>query len=139
MQRGSLMKTTIIFLQVLSFATGIVAAYFWYMSSRVEIIPPRLTGDPNLEHLGWTVGTIQAFSQSSNLSRVRTDHHWSALPQEPYVQVVPAYGSCQLKTRFVTGSGTFGQSKRTLGLVADRPMLRQESGCDSFLDFLSRK
>lgn len=71
------MKITIIFIQVISSGTGIVAAFYWYKSSRIAIIPPPISGDPNLEHLGWTSGTMQAFSISSNLNRIAAI--WTAI------------------------------------------------------------
>jgi hypothetical protein len=72
------MKTLHTILEVLSVGSGFVGAIYWYRSSRVEIIPfTKITGDPDLEHHGWTVATMQAFSKSAEFNKIAAI--WSAI------------------------------------------------------------
>jgi hypothetical protein len=57
-------------LVVSTFLTGVVAAAYWYRSSRIQ---PRPTwriepGDGQLSQSGWLAGTLQAFSDAAALN-----------------------------------------------------------------------
>jgi hypothetical protein len=64
------MKWVYLGLVGLSFVTGIVAAFYWYRSSRIEIkaaweVEP---GDEQLSQAGWIGGTLEAFTASASLN-----------------------------------------------------------------------
>jgi hypothetical protein len=54
----------------LTFVTGIIAAVYWYRSSRIAVQPGWNIepADEQLSQAGWTAGTLQAFADSGALN-----------------------------------------------------------------------
>jgi hypothetical protein len=69
-RRMMMMKWACVGLALVAACTGLVAAVYWYRSSRVPITPTWTTepGETGEAQMGWTVGTMKAFCLSSRLN-----------------------------------------------------------------------
>jgi len=56
--------------------TGLLAAWYWYRSSSVQIEPPGVSGDPQITDTGWLVGTMGAIADAGALNA--TAARWTA-------------------------------------------------------------
>lgn len=66
------MRLVALFLAVLGFAVGMVAAGYWLRASRVDAAPVWGDGepvDPVMSQGGWIAGLLQASSQSARLNQ----------------------------------------------------------------------
>lgn len=68
------MKIFSFVLTIAAFITGLIAAYYWHRACKAGISP--LWGEDGTEpadqhssDMGWTVGIIQAFSESAKLNK----------------------------------------------------------------------
>src|SRR3954452_12351193 len=68
-----------IFLAVLAFLTGLVAAMFWYRSANIQIDLEAAyrTGDEGLARMFETASIIQAFGEAADLNRKAA--RWTAV------------------------------------------------------------
>jgi hypothetical protein len=70
------MKVFIVLFALAAFAAGLVAAYFWYRASTVEIIPtyakPGGSGFEPVENKDahWIVGQLEATKESGRLNKI---------------------------------------------------------------------
>jgi hypothetical protein len=70
------MKLATISVALAALVTGIIAAVYWYRSSRVQIVPDWPEGafglvepgETRASDAGWTSGTLAAFSKSADLN-----------------------------------------------------------------------
>jgi hypothetical protein len=65
---------------LLSVVSGLVAAYYWYLASRVEISPAwplDIHGDREKNVMGWVAGNMIAFTKSGKLNKRAA--RWTAL------------------------------------------------------------
>lgn len=55
----------------LALVFGLMAAHYWYKSSKIEIVPCWAIepGEPFLAQMGWIVGTMGAMKKSSELNK----------------------------------------------------------------------
>lgn len=74
-----MIKNLSIVFEIFAFISGMVASFFWYKSTKIQIDPgPGVSsGDSYLNHMSWTVGTMKAFSETSRLNK--TASLWTAL------------------------------------------------------------
>jgi hypothetical protein len=65
-----IIKTASVGLALLAFGTGMIAAIYWYRSSKIHIEATWTVGPgETLDSVaGWTAGTMQAFNASSSLN-----------------------------------------------------------------------
>jgi hypothetical protein len=66
-----MMKWASVGLAALATVTGLVAAYYWYRASKIQIEPTWLTepGDNQLSQMGWMAGMMRAFMESAGLNK----------------------------------------------------------------------
>jgi hypothetical protein len=72
------MKLVSIILTVATCTCGLVAAYYWRRSSKVQIDPMWKVepADAMLSQMGWTAGTVKAMTDSADLNKLASA--WSA-------------------------------------------------------------
>jgi hypothetical protein len=67
---SQMMKWASVGLALLAAVTGLVAAFYWYRSSKIQIEPTWLAepGDTQLSQMGWMAGMMKAFMKSADLN-----------------------------------------------------------------------
>ena len=76
------MKYVDLAIPLLECCAGLISAWYWYRSSRIQIEPSWTAGhsfepvEPSQSQAGWIVGVLQAASLSSELNK--TAARWTA-------------------------------------------------------------